>query len=99
MSTLTTFAKLPNTLFPQVGSPTVDPLPDTIHFFGNALLITYLPVFPSSPGTSSVHLLRVPRAYSTFCHKQELDPEHIPQFGLPRPARKRTTTPFAVGFR
>ena len=37
-STLTTFAKVPNTLFPQVGPPTVDPVPDSIHFFGKDLL-------------------------------------------------------------
>jgi hypothetical protein len=56
-SILTTFAKVPNTLFPQVGPPTVDPVPDSIHFFGKDLLVPFLSGFPFGPGAASVQLV------------------------------------------
>lgn len=37
-ATLTTFANLPNPLFPRLGPPTVQPVPDSIRLFGDQLL-------------------------------------------------------------
>jgi len=56
-STLTTLANVPNTLFPQIGPPTVQPVPDSIHFFGKDLLVTYLTGFPFGPGAARVQLV------------------------------------------
>ena len=53
-STLTTFAKVPNVLFPQIGPPTVDPVPDSIRFFGKDLLVPFLTGFPFGSGAASV---------------------------------------------
>ena len=54
-STLVKFANVPNTT--QVGPPTVDPVPDSIHFFGKDLLVTYLTGFPFGPGAARVQLV------------------------------------------
>jgi len=56
-STLTTLANVPNTLFPQIGPPAVQPVPDSIHFFGKDLLVTYLTGFPFGPGAARVQLV------------------------------------------
>ena len=50
--TLTTFANVPNTL--PFGPPTVQPVPDSIHLFGDQLLVTYLTGFPFGPGAAQV---------------------------------------------
>ena len=54
-STLVKFANVPNTA--QVGPPTVQPVPDSIHFFGKDLLVTYLTGFPFGPGAARVQLV------------------------------------------
>jgi hypothetical protein len=56
-STLTTLANIPNTLFPQVGPPTVQPVPDSIHFFGRDLLLSYLSGFTFGLGAARVQIV------------------------------------------
>ncbi len=51
-ATLTTFANVPNTL--PFGPPTVQPVPDSIHIFGDQLLVPYLTGFPFGPGAAQV---------------------------------------------
>jgi hypothetical protein len=50
---LTRFASLANPLSP-VGPPSIDPVPDSIHVFGNQLLVTLLSGFPFPPGVAQV---------------------------------------------
>ncbi len=57
-STLVHFASVPNTL--QTGPPTVQPVPDSIRFFGNDLLVPYLTGFPFGFGAASVQLVDLP---------------------------------------
>jgi len=54
-SILTHFANVPNTL--PFGPPTVQAVPDSIHFFGDQLLVTYLTGFPFGPGAAQVRLV------------------------------------------
>jgi hypothetical protein len=51
-SVLTHFENVPNTL--PFGPPTVQPVPDSIHFFGDQLLVPYLTGFPFGPGAAQV---------------------------------------------
>jgi hypothetical protein len=51
-SVLTHFENVPNTL--PFGPPTVQPVPDNIHFFGDQLLVPYLTGFPFGPGAAQV---------------------------------------------
>ncbi len=53
-ATLTTFANLPNPLFPRLGPPTVQPVPDSIRLFGDQLLVTFLTGFPFPHGAAQV---------------------------------------------
>jgi len=54
-SILTHFANVPNTL--PFGPPTVQAVPDSIHFFGDQLLVTYLTGFPFGPGAAQVRII------------------------------------------
>jgi hypothetical protein len=54
-STLVQFANVPNTT--QVGPPAVNPVPDSIRFFGRDLLVPYLTGFPFGPGAARVQLV------------------------------------------
>lgn len=54
-SILALFANVPNTL--PFGPPMVQPVPDSIHFFGDQLLVTYLTGFPFGPGAAQVRLV------------------------------------------
>lgn len=53
-ATLTTFANLPNTLFPGLGPPSIQPVPDSIRLLGDRLLVTFLTGFPFPPGAARV---------------------------------------------
>jgi hypothetical protein len=46
---------VPNTL--GFGPPTVQPVPDSIHSFGDQLLVTYLTGFPFGPGAAQVRIV------------------------------------------
>ncbi len=51
---ITTFAPIPNPLFPMLGPPFRDAVPDGIRFFEGRLLVTLLTGFPFAPGTAQV---------------------------------------------
>jgi hypothetical protein len=51
---LTRFASLPNPLFPLLGPPAIDPVPDSIHLFGGHFLVTLLSGFPFPSGVAQV---------------------------------------------
>jgi len=51
-STLTTFGPVPNNR--GFGPPVVEPVPDSVHVFGNQLLVTLLTGFPFPVGNSQV---------------------------------------------
>jgi hypothetical protein len=53
-STLVTFPNLPNTLFPGLGGPTVEPVPTGIAYSHGKLLVTLFSGFPFPPGVSRV---------------------------------------------
>jgi hypothetical protein len=53
-SVFTTFPDRPNPLFPTVGRPTIEAVPDNIHRFGNRLLVPLLTGTPFIPGMSEV---------------------------------------------
>lgn len=54
-STLARLANVPNTL--PFGPETVEPVPDSIHHFGDQLLVTYLTGFPFGPGAAQVRAI------------------------------------------
>ncbi len=56
-TTLTTFANLPNPLFPALGPPTIQAVPDSIHLFSEQLLVTLLSGFPFPPGAAQVRVV------------------------------------------
>ncbi len=56
-TTLTTFANLPNPLFPMLGPPTIQAVPDSIHLFGEQVLVTLLSGFPFPPGAAQVRVV------------------------------------------
>lgn len=53
-ATLVHFNNIPNTLFPTVGPPSVQPVPDSIRVSGNQFLVPYLSGFPFAPGAARV---------------------------------------------
>jgi hypothetical protein len=53
-SVFTTFPDRPNPLYPTVGRPTIEAVPDNIHRFGNRLLVPLLTGTPFIPGMSEV---------------------------------------------
>ncbi len=53
-SILTMFPDRPNPLFGTIGGPFIEAVPDSVHRFGNRLLVTLLTGFPFIPGMSEV---------------------------------------------
>lgn len=53
--TMTRFARIPNDR--QVGPPVLDAVPDSVHVYGDDLLVTLLTGFPFTPGNSRVMLV------------------------------------------
>lgn len=53
-SVLTVFPDRPNPLFPALGGPFVEAVPDAIHRVGNKLLVPLLTGFPFTSGTAEV---------------------------------------------
>src|SRR5207302_10602409 len=51
------FADIPNTLFPNVGPPTVQAVPDSIRILDNQFLVPYLSGFPFGPGAARVQIV------------------------------------------
>jgi hypothetical protein len=51
---ITTLGPIPNPLFPTLGPPVRDPVPDSIRFFEGRLLVTLLTGFPFAPGSAQV---------------------------------------------
>lgn len=43
--------------FRNSGASTVQPVPDSIHFFGDQLLVSYLTGFPFGPGAAQVRIV------------------------------------------
>ena len=58
-STFATFPNKPNPLFPNLGGPTVEPVPDNIHRVGNTLLVPQLTGFPFVQGLSEVQSVSI----------------------------------------
>jgi hypothetical protein len=52
--TFVTFPNKPNPLFPTIGGPFVEPVPDNIHRVGNQLLVPLLTGFPFVAGLSEI---------------------------------------------
>lgn len=48
------FPNRPNPLFPMIGGPVIEPVPDSVHRIGNTLLVTLLSGFPFVSGLSEV---------------------------------------------
>jgi hypothetical protein len=55
----TTFPNKQNPLFPNLGGPTVEPVPDNIHRFGNRLLVPLLTGFPFAAGLAEVQSINL----------------------------------------
>jgi hypothetical protein len=55
--TVTTFAPVPNPLFPSFGPPASDAVPDSIRVFENQFLVPLLVGFPFAPAVSSVRVV------------------------------------------
>jgi hypothetical protein len=55
--TVTTFAPVPNPLFPTLGPPASDAVPDSIRVFENQFLVPLLVGFPFAPAVSSVRVV------------------------------------------
>lgn len=53
-STFVTFPNKPNPLFPMLGGPFIEAVPDNIHRFGNRLLVPFLTGFPFIAGLAEV---------------------------------------------
>ena len=53
-TTFATFPNRPNPLFPTIGGPFIEPVPDNIHRVGNQLLIPLLTGFPFVSGFSEI---------------------------------------------
>lgn len=51
---LVTFPNKPNPLFPTIGGPVIEPVPDAIHRIGNTLLVPLLTGFPFVQGFAEV---------------------------------------------
>ena len=49
-----TFPNRPNPLFPTIGGPSIEPVPDNIHRVGNRLLVPLLTGFPFVQGLSEI---------------------------------------------
>lgn len=56
-SVLTTFPNRANPLFPGLGGPTVEAVPDSIHRAGNRLIVTLLTGFPFVAGLAEVRAI------------------------------------------
>jgi hypothetical protein len=56
-ATLVHFDDIANTLFPNVGPPMVQPVPDSIQIFDNQFLVPYLTGFPFGPGAARVQTI------------------------------------------
>lgn len=56
-STLATFPNKPNPLFPTIGGPFVEPVPDNIHRVGNRLLVPLLTGFPFVQNLSEIQVV------------------------------------------
>ncbi len=57
--TFVTFPNKPNPLFPNVGGPTVEPVPNNVHRVGNQLLVPQLTGFPFVPGLAEVQSVKL----------------------------------------
>lgn len=60
-STLTTFGPVST----EFGPPNIDPVPDSIHLRGDALLVTYLTGFPFPPGRAEVRTVDINSGVNT----------------------------------
>lgn len=58
-STLATFPNKPNPLFPALGGPTVESVPNNVHRVGNSLLVPQLTGFPFVQGLSEVQSVNI----------------------------------------
>jgi hypothetical protein len=65
VSTFVTFPNKPNPLFPMLGGPFVEPVPDNIHRWGNTLLVPLLTGFPFVGGLSEVQIVSLKDASAT----------------------------------
>lgn len=59
-STFVTFPNKPNPLFPTLGPPTVEAVPDNIRLVGNHLLVPFLTGFPFVQNLSEVQIVNLP---------------------------------------
>lgn len=58
-ATFATFANKANPLFPNLGGPTVEPVPDNIHRVRNSLLVPLLTGFPFVPGLAEIQTIKL----------------------------------------
>lgn len=63
--TFVVFGVIPNPMFPGMGGPFVEPVPDAVLRFGNTLLVPNLTGFPFVPGLSSVQAVGLKSAEIT----------------------------------
>jgi hypothetical protein len=64
-TTFIEFANRPNPLFPMLGGPFIEPVPDNIHRWGNRLLVPLLTGFPFVGGLSEVRAVDLKGAQTT----------------------------------
>lgn len=64
-TTFIVFPNRPNPLFPMIGGPFIEPVPDNIHRWGNRLLVPMLTGFPFVPGLSEVQVVDLKGAQSS----------------------------------
>ncbi len=64
-STLAEFPNRPNPLFPTLGGPFIEAVPDSVHRWGNRLLVTLLTGFPFVPGLAEVRSISLKNGSST----------------------------------
>ncbi len=64
-SVLTVFPDRPNPLFPTLGGPFIEAVPDSVHRWGNRLLVTFLTGFPFIPGMAEVRSVGLKNERST----------------------------------
>ncbi len=57
--TLVRFAPLQNPLFPGLGPPVIEAVPDSIRLFGDYLLVTFLTGSPFPPGAAQVRRINI----------------------------------------